>query len=132
MTLEPHDAYTVLRRPLLPPKPERILPKPKLSMEDDAKLCNKRMWAAQGRAACGGSAAQEINISRHLHAVAEREALAEKALVIIAKRPRTSADLRELLGETDNRTRAALGLLKSQGRVIFKRNGPYVFWEAVE
>ncbi len=130
--IEPQDAYTVQRRPLMPPKPERIMPTPRLSMEDDAKLCNQRMWAAQGRTHRGVCPGQDINHASHLQAIAEREALAEKALVIIAKRPRTSADLRELLGETDNRTRAALGLLKSQGRVIFKRNGPYVFWEAVE
>ena len=127
--IEPQDAYTVLRRPLLPPKPERILPQPKLSMEDDAKLCNQRMWKEQGRMACGGSAAQAVNISRHKQAVAEREALAAKALTIITKRPRTAADLRELLHVTGNRMRAALGWLQSQGKADWTLRDGFAFWE---
>lgn len=126
--IEPQDAYTVPRRMVMPPKFEHIMPMSRLSMEEDAKLCNQRMWASHERATCGGSAAQKINISRHRQAVAEREDLAVKVLAIIAKRPVTTEDLRKLLHITNNRIRAVLGMLKTQDRVYFYRKNGFAYW----
>ena len=128
MTLEPHDAYTVQRRPLLPPKPERILPQPKLSMAEDAKMIRRRYQRAWGSA---GSlqASQDANDARKTAAMAARKALAEKIIADLSKHPRTTGELIDLFGSTQNAIREALTILKDRGLVHCPRVGRRRIWE---
>lgn len=132
--IEPHNAYTVRINPVMPPKAEAKIKVPlseaylAVLMAEDARAVRARFSRANGSftSQAGG---EEANRARQVQAIANREALAARALDLITARPRTSAELRETFGMTENRMRAAMGMLRHNGLVQSKRQGPGTVWE---
>lgn len=72
MSVEPSAAYTVLRRPLLPPKPApKPMAMPALSMVEEAKQVRERFNRQNGRYCF----TEEPNRARQEEAIARQEAL---------------------------------------------------------
>lgn len=136
MTIEPQHARTVCSRPVMPPKQEAKIKVPLSEaylaelMARDAKGIRARFSRAHG-AFTSYAGGEDANQARREQALAEREALAARALDLITARPRTSAELREAFGMTENRMRHAMGMLRHQGLVQSKRQGPATVWERV-
>jgi hypothetical protein len=123
---------TVCIRPVMPPKPAAKVLSPKLSIFAEAKQVRARFNAKWGRYTGSPDNGGDPNESRHRQSIAEREALAAKALALITARPRSSAEMREHFGMSENKMRAALGMLRSQGKVRVERRGGGTMWDAVK
>ena len=130
MTIEPSSVRFTIGTKVLGPKMAKPIPQPKLSMAQEAKLVRARFNAKWGRYTGSPDIGGCPNESRHRVSIAEREALAAKALALITTHPRSSAEMREHFGMSENKMGAALGMLRSQGKVFTKRLGGGTMWYA--
>jgi DNA-binding transcriptional ArsR family regulator len=110
----------------MPPKPAPVIPQPKLSMAEEAKQVRARFERTWGY--CRTQATDGENLRRKQEADANRDALAAKALKLMARREVTSGEMREAFGVSENQMRNALGLLREQGLANFFRVGQRTVW----
>jgi len=132
VSVEPCNVRFHIGTKVIGPKQAKTIPQPKLSMAQEAKLVRARFNAKWGRYTGSPDNGGDPNESRHRQSIAEREALAAKALALITARPRSSAEMREHFGMSENKMRAALGMLRSQGKVIVGRQGGGAIWDVVK
>lgn len=130
MPIEPQHAYTVLRRPLMPPKEEPKVLKPKMTFEADAKRCNARLARIMG-SAHDGSSGREANRHRMNEAAARREEIALSVLELIGEREMRRSEIEAALGITENQSRCAMAKIKLDGRAVFRKApGGAAIWRA--
>lgn len=131
MTIEPSQARTVYRPAVLPPKPEPVTLKPKMTHDDDAKLIReraRRTWGFTSASASGSDA----NEKRSAEAKQRCDALARQIMAMLASGPASSAEIREATRETENLVAKALRQLREQGLVRSVRQRQTAVWRIIE
>lgn len=137
MTVEPHAAYTVCIRPVLPPKPQAKLRVPLSEafyakmMADDAVQVRARFRKANGTLTAQASG-EDANARRKQVALARRDELMAKALELLSAGELTSGQLRDICHASENQMRNALGYMRAEGLADFKRVGGLVKWHRVQ
>ncbi len=134
MSIEPHNVRTVSIRSVMPPKADKPkgvpIPESLLAslMAKEARAVRARFirkWGVNNTQPSGDDA----NGRRKAEADARRDELAEDVMVLLAKRPWTSRQMRDHLMVSENRIRNALGYLRETGRTDFARKGNVTVWE---
>ena len=127
MTIEPSQARTVYRPAVLPPKPEPVTLKPKITHEADAALIRARTHRAWGFTASTASGT-DANAKRNQDAQARRTALILRVMDLLKSGPATAAEMRAALGETQAQLCNALTQAKAQGLIDYSRWGRGARW----
>lgn len=131
MSLEPHHVTTVLRRPVMPPKPEPVTLSPRVSMAEDAKLIRERARRTWGFTSASASGS-DSNEKRSAAAKQRCDALARQIMAMLASGPATSAEMREATRETENLVAKAVRQLRGQGLARSVRRGQTAVWIIIE
>lgn len=127
MSIEPHHARTVHIRAALPPKPAPVTLKPKMRIEDEAKLVRERARRTWGFSTPGASGS-DANEKRSAAAKQRCDALARRIMTMLASGPASSAEIREATRETESLVAKALRQLRGQGLVRSVRRGHTAVW----
>lgn len=130
MTIEPTAANTVCIRAALPPKPEPVTLKPKITHEADAALIRARTHRAWGFTTSTTSGA-DANAKRNQEAQARRAALILRVMDLLKSGPATAAEMRAALGETVAHLCNALTQAKAQGLIDYSRWGRGAKWHII-
>lgn len=131
MTIEPSQAHTVCIRAAIPPKPEPVTLKPKITHEEDAKLIRARTHRAWGFTTSTASGT-DANEKRSAAAKQRCDALARQIMTMLASGPATSAEIRDATGETESLVAKALRALRGQGLVRSVRQRQTAVWRIIE
>lgn len=133
MTIEPSNVRFTIGTKVIGPKQAKTIPQPKLSMAEDAKLCNRRMWSAMGRTNYECGPAEAANAKRSAEALAAREELALRILDMMKGQRLTRSQIEEAFSLTDNQARVVLKHIRDTARAGWRR-GPkgVALWEAIE
>ena len=130
MTIEPSAARTVCIRSPIPPKPEPVTLKPKITHEADAALIRARTHRAWGFTTSTASGT-DANAKRNQDARARRAALILRVMDLLQSGPATAAEMRAALGETQAQLRNALTQAKAQGLIDYSRWGRGAKWHII-
>lgn len=130
--IEPQDAYTVLRRPLLPPKPEPGTYRAKLiarfgrvpTYQELAAIEAGKPWLRHGSA----YQCQEANERRATEAIRERERQAAQILAMVTEAPTSSADIAIRMGIKQRRIVSVLAVMRERDEVKLIRDGVARLW----
>lgn len=133
MTIEPENAYTVIRRPTMPPKEDKpfVSPPPGFLFKD-AKRCNARLRRVMGATQDGGPGLA-ANMRRMVEAAKRQEALAADVLALIGNGEMRRTEIERALNLTGNQSRAIMTALKMDGRATFRKGpGGVAIWKAAQ
>ena len=123
MSIEPSQAHTVCIRAAIPPKPEPVTLKPKITHEADAALIRARTHKAWGFITPVGSR-ERSNENRIAEAKRRRDEMADRIADLLAKGvPMTAPQIQRHFAVSDNHTRVVLSEMAKAGRVT-KHKGP--------
>ena len=132
MTIEPHNAFTVSIRAVMPPKPAPKVLTPALSMQADAKRCNARLRRVMGATQDGGPGLA-ANMRRMVEAAKRQEAIAADVLALIGAGEMRRTEIERALNLTGNQSRAVMTALKMDGRATFRKGpGGVAIWRAAK
>ena len=127
--IEPYAVRFTIGTKVIGPKLATVIPQPKLSMVEEARLIRHRAHRAWGMAT-PGAAGREANQRRSDEAKERRAELCRKIMSLIAEHPRAKADLAEKLGVSHQAIRDAFKALDGQV-VSFKGAGGLHYWRPV-
>ena len=113
MTIEPSQAYTVCRRPLLPPKPEPRILSPKLSMAEEAKHVRDR-FRAKWPSVYGGAAA---NLAKMEDGRQRQIELVARITELLQQGPMSARQLMDATDTSKGRICAALKQMQDKGTI---------------
>ena len=132
MTIEPHNAFTVHIRAVMPPKPAPKVLTPALSMQADAKRCSARLRRVMGATQDGGPGLA-ANMRRMVEAAKRQEAIAADVLALIGAGEMRRTEIERALNLTGNQSRAVMTALKMDGRATFRKGpGGVAIWRAAK
>jgi predicted transcriptional regulator len=111
--------------------PPRPLPKPKLSMVDDAKLCNRRLLKISGqeRPQYGGREAKQ---NRSAAALERDKAMAIEVLAMLrSKGPMNRTEIMRNASLSDDVSRRVVRYMRDQGMITVTGRGGLARWMVV-
>jgi hypothetical protein len=114
VSIDPSSAYTVLRRPLLPPKPAPRILSPKLSMVDEAAQVRAR-FRAKWPALSGGASA---NAERSEEGRQRQAELVSRVTDLLSQHgPMTAQQLMAATDVSKSRMGAAIQRMQDNGKI---------------
>lgn len=133
MSIEPQHVRFTIGTKVVPPKPSKPIPQPKLSMAEEAALVRARFNKKWGRYADYSEHDNDPNEARRVEAQDRRDRITAMILALLAQNgPMTAKAIWAQMREPEEHIRHVMRLLDKAGKIVMgRRTREGHLWTAV-